>query len=259
MAERLKVPEELVEAAAEKFGEKIVREQINLNRVGRVALLELQSSQPQGSQVEQPDVDEDWLNAFEREARDKSSEEMQLLFGKILAGEISRPSTFSIKAVRTLAQLDGETAEKFRLLCSLTISYRLGDGRIQIDSRVPSLGGDAAKNALAEFGLGFGDLNNLLEHGLVIPDFNSYMDYRGGIAFDNSVQAPIGYSGKLLALKPLAGWDKTREFRVHGVALSKVGRELQSIVDVIHLAAFDKRLSEYLRAQGLEFAPVSIR
>ena len=35
-----------------------------------------------------PDITDDWLNAFEQEAVNMSSEHMQKLFGKILAGEI---------------------------------------------------------------------------------------------------------------------------------------------------------------------------
>ncbi len=42
----------------------------------------------QNNDTQIPDISQDWLNAFDKEACDKSSDEMRYLFGKILAGEI---------------------------------------------------------------------------------------------------------------------------------------------------------------------------
>ena len=43
-----------------------------------------------------------------------------------------------------------------------------------VDVRVSSLGRNVRLNDLAEFDLGFTNLNRLHEHGLVIPDYNSW-------------------------------------------------------------------------------------
>ena len=47
------------------------------------------------------------------------------------------------------------------------------DGNQVIDARVPSLGGNAADNALQKYGLDFGNLNVLNEHGLIISDYRA--------------------------------------------------------------------------------------
>lgn len=100
----------------------------------------------QDKKTEGHEISDDWLNHFEKEASQKSTREMQLLFGRILAGEIQRPSSFSIKTVKLVAELDSRVAGLFRTLCSLSISLKAGDHII--DARVASLGGQAAANAL---------------------------------------------------------------------------------------------------------------
>jgi hypothetical protein len=47
----------------------------------------------------QAEIEDDWLNFFVRISEDKSSEELQQLFGRILSGEIRRPGSFSLRAL----------------------------------------------------------------------------------------------------------------------------------------------------------------
>src|SRR5205814_1243291 len=60
-----------------------------------------------------PKIEDDWLNVFERFAEDASSERLQQLWAKILAGEIRRPKTFSLQTLRFAAELDELTARVF--------------------------------------------------------------------------------------------------------------------------------------------------
>ena len=41
-----------------------------------------------------PDVDDEWMNVFERHAQEATNERMQLLWARILAGEIRQPKEF---------------------------------------------------------------------------------------------------------------------------------------------------------------------
>ena len=50
-----------------------------------------------GSEVGEKIISDDFLNRFEEEVRHKNSEEMQLLFGRILAGEIRIPGLFQFE------------------------------------------------------------------------------------------------------------------------------------------------------------------
>ena len=129
-------------------------------------------------------TDHDWAARFFGDVQDVSSPEMQLLWAKVLAGEVERPGSTSIKTLSILRNLDRQTASLFRSLCSMCVSLKLGGNQF-LDARVPSLGGDAAANALQGYGLSFDNLNALNEHGLVISDYNSRMNYK--ICVSNSL------------------------------------------------------------------------
>ncbi len=44
--------------------------------------------------AESPAIDDDWLNVFERYAEDASTERMQKLWGRVLAGEVRAPGKY---------------------------------------------------------------------------------------------------------------------------------------------------------------------
>ena len=78
------------------------------------------SSQQKASNSSE-DIDEDWMNQFVRYAEDASSDRLQQLWGRILAGESKEPGAFSRQTLRFVAELDRETAEN----CELMAKYQL--------------------------------------------------------------------------------------------------------------------------------------
>ena len=73
------------------------------------------------SQVSDEPVDEDWTTRFFSYAEDISNEEMQELWGRILAGEIKRPKSFSLRTLDVLRNLSKEEAQVFMKFASLHI------------------------------------------------------------------------------------------------------------------------------------------
>ena len=126
IARQMQTDPEYARVAVQKFGQRVLREQVNLDLISQRAaneILQAGVADEQQQQGESGDtISDDWLNAFETEARQKSTEEMQVLFGKILAGEIRKPGTFSIRAVKILGSLDQSAASHFVRLCSMCIS-----------------------------------------------------------------------------------------------------------------------------------------
>jgi hypothetical protein len=68
------------------------------------------------------EIDDDWLNFFVRSAEDKSSEELQQLFGRILSGEIRRPGSFSLRTVQLMSTISKKDAEALSILLSYAIN-----------------------------------------------------------------------------------------------------------------------------------------
>ena len=61
------------------------------------------------------------MTRFINSVEDISSENMQKLWGKILAGEILEPSTFSYKTLECMRNLSKKDAELFERLCKTVI------------------------------------------------------------------------------------------------------------------------------------------
>lgn len=70
-------------------------------------------------------VNQDWANRFFRYGEDIGTESMQVLWGKILAGEIRQPNSFSLRTLEILRNLSVEEAEAFADICNYGI--RLGE------------------------------------------------------------------------------------------------------------------------------------
>ena len=73
----------------------------------------LQADAPEEAPDGDPELEEDWLNCFEDYAENASSERLQTLWARVLAGEIRQPRSFSLATLRFLAEVDQEIAELF--------------------------------------------------------------------------------------------------------------------------------------------------
>ena len=129
------------------------------------------------NEVPDQEPDHDWTARFFNYIQDVSSEEMQLLWAKVLAGQIEQPGSVSIRALSILRNLDQASAKLFQVLCSACITLA-PDGMHIIDARVPSLGRNVGENSLQRFGLPYHNLNILNEHGLIISDYDSWSDMK---------------------------------------------------------------------------------
>ena len=213
-----------------------------------------------------PDVEPD-VELYSRifgDVGEVSSNDKRIIYAKILAGEVKQPGSTSLKALSILRDMDQATALKFRLLCSLAVSARvIGNRGVQhvMDVRVLSLGSTAANNSLRPFGLSFDTLNELNEYGLIISDYNSYHNAYGLAIVKNppSVPLPFTYQDSTWALVPINGADPNQEFNLHGVALTKAGRELSLVVDVEAHANYTTKLQEFFNSRGLNMINVPVQ
>jgi hypothetical protein len=220
----------LAQVALETAAHRIIRGQANANRVIEIACEDLRKEPYLGSALPD-DISDDWLNAFEREAREMSSPEMQMLYGKILAGEICKPGAFSRRTIKLMAQLDNSAAEAFRRACSLATAI-VSHGEV-VDARVISVGQSPGRNGLAAYGLSFNKVSLLVEYGLIIPAIETEMTY-GNMIVDpaGTVRAEMRYQGKNQALLPHRQWlfEEVRNFKVSGLQFTQAGMELLDVV-----------------------------
>ncbi|MGB3042328.1 MAG: DUF2806 domain-containing protein [Xanthobacteraceae bacterium] len=103
----------LLQRAAQSFLAKEFRSQTNKEAVAHKAIEHL-SDGPDVIQGEAQSLDDDWINIFERYAENASSERLRDLWGRVLAKEIRKPKSFSLRTMRFISELDGETARIFQ-------------------------------------------------------------------------------------------------------------------------------------------------
>ena len=284
--QQLKVDPEFPRRASNTFAKKILREQYNLEKILGIAtdiLRQTKTDNPTNENTseqnkeqvtdptnhgentnEEKTIDDDWFNVFEKEASQKSSEDMQRRFGRVLAGEIEKSGSYSIKTIKTLGEMDQNIAALFKKLCSACVVFGVFEilnsetNEMVLDVRVPSFGGNPGSNALRKYGLGFDQLNLLNGYDLIISDYNSWYDYNLCIVSqDNSVRLPFQYQGKYWGLFPLPERENKSELKISGVALSHIGRELFHIVDQDPMPEYTENLKKFFAEQNLQMVEVS--
>ena len=217
-----------------------------------------------GKEVPHVEPDHDWTSRFFVDAQDVSSSRMKELYGKVLSGQIERPGSFSLMSLSVLRNMDQATARLFQTLCSACITLMPG-GEIIMDCRVPVLTGNAASNALRQYGLSFDQLNVLNEHGLIISDYNSrhpfqisFVHIEGG---KKTVPVPFRFQGQFWALEVIddSREEPGEEFSIPGVALTQVGRELSTIVEIEPMDQFAEDFESKLRSRNLHMSAVKLQ
>ena len=212
----------------------------------------------EGAIVPAVEPNHDWTAKFFREVQDVSSEEMQVLWTKVLEGEVREPGTTSMRTLGILKDLNEVTARLFSRFCSAAVYLKGRDGGI-FDARVSSLGGNAAQNAIAKYGFGFGTLNLLNEHGLIISDYNSYDTY--------VVNADSADSGEFTLHHQGVSWDwiiarqdvNKKTVKLHGVAMTVAGVELSQVVAPEPMTEYTEALGAFLLNNfGLEMKPTEV-
>lgn len=161
---------------------------------------------PDAEQSDEESLDKDWLNYFEEYAEKASTAEVQKLWGRVLAGEIRKPKTFSLRTLRFLSELDADTARIFEK----TAKKRLSD--------------------IAIFRLEKSSGQELLET-MELEEVGLLQDVVNGITqtyeIDEEGKCLFSYGGYLLQLKPKNG----KSFKLRMVKISKVGKEIITLLE----------------------------
>ncbi len=95
------------------------KRQKNVERITSIAASDLMHETDVPNDV----PDEDWISRFFNSAQDVSSEQMQELWGRILAGEIKKPGSFSLKTLDFVRNMTKKDAELIQLIAPLTIKF----------------------------------------------------------------------------------------------------------------------------------------
>ncbi|MCH8062466.1 MAG: DUF2806 domain-containing protein, partial [Chloroflexi bacterium] len=99
--------------AVERLRKLVIRRQNNIESIIEMAFQELPES------VSENPVAEDWVYDFFEQCHDVSNEQMQMLWSRILAGEVAQPGSFSLRTLSLVKTLAPHDAERFTTFCEL--------------------------------------------------------------------------------------------------------------------------------------------
>jgi hypothetical protein len=152
---------------------------------------------------------DDWMNSFMRFAEDASSEQLQDLLSRILAGEVMRPGSFTLSTLRTVAELDYETANDFSAVWAKSVGESVDYG--------------------PEFQRGewFERWKRLVEAGLMAPSQTvQYLPPYMPVLNGNGLWSPMGVGGTFLRVH----FGESCRANWRHIDFTRTGRQIGSLL-----------------------------
>ncbi|MDI7815633.1 DUF2806 domain-containing protein [Clostridioides difficile] len=213
----------LQEDAVISLVEKEVKRQINKDKIISKAIEFIGEKESVSSES----VDNDWIFRFFNISQDISNEGMQILWAKILADEVDRPKSYSLRTLETLKNISKEEAELFTRLVKLTFSVQLG-------KLVPNY-----NTPLEKRGITLSGLMILSELNLITPEFIS-KNLIFSIKKDSESSLVIGNKELVCKTKEITD--------IPMIKLTSMGIELSKLidfdVDISYLKEISKKIEE---------------
>jgi len=97
-----------------RFEYQQIRKQLNIENVTANAVEELSNDPEVENHTNDEPIDADWTARFFETVENVSEEQMQQLWGRVLAGEVKSPGSFSLRTLEILRNLKKDEAEIFR-------------------------------------------------------------------------------------------------------------------------------------------------
>lgn len=187
------------------------KRQDNIEKITQYAAEDLDGNEEMGS--ERPESN--WTARFFRIAEDISAEEMQALWGKVLAGEVKRPGSYSLRTLDVLKNISQKEAETFVRVAR--IAFFSGNKAF-----VPNP--DHGKYLKEHFNITFLDLLLLREIGLLAP---SDLEFSLSPADEDNQTVMTCGSTCVLMDRP-AGTPKQP---IQAVVFTEIGKQLVQLVE----------------------------
>ncbi len=200
-------------------------------------------------QVLERAVDADWRRKFFLEAENVCDADMQLLWAKVLAGEVATPGRYSIRTLDTLRQLSRSEAETFKRACALAMK----DGWIALPSNDLNV-------ALEPFGLPFDSILALRDAGLLLPSDTLVKVFKAAVPLSSIAGAALPQNSTpptriLFALENngvhIQMTSPLERVQVPALIFTKAGAELQRLMDNAENPQYLTSIGQAFRRQKL--------
>lgn len=199
-----------------------LRKELNISKAILVAEEELLKSD---QDVPEKDVDDDWLYSWRKNASRTSTEELQFLWGRILAGEIASPGTFSIRTLEFIKNLSKREAELITMLGKYVLNGKIiRDGQSYKIQEFKS-----EKDYIETQGLSLDLLLTLRDLGVLSGVEAFGLTYNWGSASKNDFRRILKHNKYVIGIQH-TDCNKVLELPVYN--LTSLGLELMKLIEV---------------------------
>ncbi|SDS10146.1 TIGR03899 family protein [Polaribacter sp. KT25b] len=166
--------------------------------------------------ISEEPVDKDWSKRFFNLVQDTTDEEMQALWGRILAGETKKPKSYSKRTLEVLKNLSKEEAEIFTKFAEL---------KIKVNEYTVIINNDKGKFIKEEFGITFNDCLLMVELGLISSENSFVISFEPTNNNDKNIYITYGNKGFKIKRK-----QNSPERNIQVLSFTKIGCELSKLI-----------------------------
>lgn len=207
-----------------------IRREVNVAKAILHAEAELESD-PQEPPAEK--IDDDWLFRWRDNASQVSSEKLQSLWGKLLAGELRQPGSFSLRTLEFIKHLSQEDAKKIEKIAPFVISNEI---IMRLDD-----------DFLASQGISFSFLLEMQEIGILssVDGFGLTAHYKSTRP-DIFEHAIVSFSKTLIVKSD----DANKALDIKLAQITTIGRQLISLGKFSTNEAYLRNAGEKIKSMG---------
>ena len=177
-------------------------------------------------------VSDDWLYRWRDCAASVSSEDLQSVWGKVLAGEVKAPGRFSLRTlefVRNLSQSEAAVIERLSPFVIENMVHRVAD------------------TALGAAGIDFGTLLSLQELGVLAGVDGLGLEISWKSIDPSSFVQALKSHGRVLVIKAP---DQTKVLKLPARALTAIGRQVLQLGTFQPNESYLREVGEAIKTQG---------
>lgn len=224
----------LEQRAAYRLLHTELRAQSNIDRTVYYAAIELQ----QAEDVSSDPVDDDWITRFFGIVEEITTDRMQKLWGTILAGEVKKPGSFSLRTLDVLRNLSQSEAVAFGRLAELVLSSPAAKD-------TPFVAVIANFDRIQKLvGLTLANLLRLQDAGLLVVDTTLVTNVESNDPTGNPPQVTL-LNGKLMLLMVFK--KNKHKVPLKAVILTEAGTELLPLLDPVGNREYLQMLADLMK------------
>ncbi len=218
---------------------KETKRQKNIEDVVAVAGSILQTEE----KVSEESVNQDWATRFFDIVQDISDDEMQLLWGRILAGEIKQPKSYSLRTLEILRNMTKEEAEIFQKVAQFILVN---------DQDIAFL--FTSFNDLKNFGIPYYYIAKLVEIGLIQSGDNVRQQFNANNTSEIN-KICIIYGNIVVKIDQMSGADL---FSFPVRLLTTPGEELARLIPISPNLDYIKKMASTIKRDNVKVSYAKI-